>query len=90
MLIYNNKSVKKSGLIYLNWGEERIKRRSGNTKGKGERKRGESGKRKWGREGGRRRGWEWEKEMRKGRGKTKGRGVGKGNEEGKGEEEGEG
>ena len=73
VLIYNNKSVKKSGLIYLNWGEERIKRRSGNTKGKGERKRGESGKRKWGREGGRRRGWEWEKEMRKGRGKKKGR-----------------
>ena len=58
MLIYNNKSVKKSGLIYLNWGEERIKRRSGNTKGKGERKRG----------------GEWEKEMRKGRGKKKGRG----------------
>ena len=53
MLIYNNKSVKKSGLIYLNWGEERIKRRSGNTKGEGERKRG----------------GEWEKEMRKGRGK---------------------
>ena len=32
VLIYNNKSVKKSGLIYLNWGEG-IKRRSGNTKG---------------------------------------------------------
>ena len=55
VLIYNNKSVKKSGLIYLNWGEG-IKRRSGNTKGKGERKRG----------GG------WEKEMRKGRGRRRG------------------
>ena len=51
VLIYNNKSVKKSGLIYLNWGEGRIKRRSGNTKGiyrkgKGKRKGEGSGKRK--------------------------------------------